>query len=223
MKKSLLFLIGLSVISLVGYVVGVYILATLVERFPRIGPFVFVDTHGSSTFNIRSAALQPAAFMAVVACCLAFEVACLGLDQSSLKRLLDSASASTRVDLFYTVLRLAGGFNVLVFIFSFGTLFWFVNQVHHFLHIGFLQHVHSFVIQFLLVCLINTFIGYWGHRLMHTRWLWEIHKVHHAAEEMNIITTFRNHPIEQVIMSVLNAFPVAMLGELPRSSSLSMR
>jgi sterol desaturase/sphingolipid hydroxylase (fatty acid hydroxylase superfamily) len=212
MKKSLFILVGLGMLSLLGYVVGVYFLSAMVSHFPAVGPFVFVDTHGTAAFSLRTAALQPAAFITVVAGCLAFDAVCLGLEESSLKRLLDNASASTRVDLFYTVLRLIGGFNVLVFIFSFGTLFWFVNQIHRVLHISFLQHVHSYVIQFALICLINTFIGYWAHRLMHTRWLWEIHKVHHAAEEMNIVTTFRNHPIEQLIMSVLNAFPVALLG-----------
>jgi sterol desaturase/sphingolipid hydroxylase (fatty acid hydroxylase superfamily) len=45
--------------------------------------------------------------------------------------------------------------------------------------------------------------------------MWEIHKVHHAAEEMNIVTPFRNHPIDHMVMTVLNAFPVAILGASP--------
>jgi sterol desaturase/sphingolipid hydroxylase (fatty acid hydroxylase superfamily) len=212
MKKSLAFLIALSLISLAGYVVGVYVLCAIVRHHPQVGPFVFVDTHGGTAFTFRGAVMQPAAFMGVMALCLAFDAACLGLEQSSLKRLLDCSSNSTRVDLFYTILRIAGGFNVLVFIFSFGTMIWVVNQIHRVLHVAILTHVHSYVIQFAIVMLINTFLGYWSHRFMHTRWMWEIHKVHHAAEEMNIITTFRNHPIEQLIMSLINAFPVALLG-----------
>jgi sterol desaturase/sphingolipid hydroxylase (fatty acid hydroxylase superfamily) len=106
----------------------------------------------------------------------------------------------------------SGGINVLVFVFSFGSLFWVVNQIHRFLHVDILTYVHSYVIQFAVVCLINTFIGYWAHRFMHLPWMWEIHKVHHAAEEMNLVTTFRNHPVEQLLMSILNAFPVALLG-----------
>lgn len=215
MKKPLVFLIALSVVSLCGYVAGVYILSVLVRHFPSVGPFVFVDTHGGTAFTLTGAALQPVSYMGVMAICLAFDAACLGLEQSSLRRLLDCSSKSARVDLFYTVLRLAGGFNVLVFVFSFGTLIWFVNQIHRVLHIGVLHHLHSYVLQFVLVCLINTFVSYWAHRLMHTKWMWEIHKVHHAAEEMNVITSFRNHPIEQLIMSVLNAVPVALLGASP--------
>ena len=214
--KQLAFLIALSVLSLLGYVAGVYLLVVIVKHYPWVSPFVFMDTHGGALFSLRGAALQPAAFMGVTAACLAFDAACVGLSQSSLKRLLEATtSASTRVDLFYTVLRLIGGFNVLVFIFSFGTLIWLVNQIHRVLHIGILHHVHSYTIQFAVVCLINTFIGYWTHRLMHTRWMWELHKVHHSAEEMNIITNFRSHPIEQLTVTLSNAFPVALLGASP--------
>jgi sterol desaturase/sphingolipid hydroxylase (fatty acid hydroxylase superfamily) len=212
MKKSLAFLIALAVLSVMGYVVGVYVLCALVRHYPAVGPFVFVDTHGGTAFTLRGAALQPMAFMGAIGFCLAFDAACSGLDQSSLKRLAEHSSNSSRVDLFYVILRIAGGFNILVFLFSFGTMIWIVNHIHHVLHIGILGHIHSYVIQFVIVYVINTFIGYWSHRMMHTRWMWEIHKVHHAAEEMNMVTNFRNHPIEQLIMSILNAFPVALLG-----------
>ncbi len=215
MKKSLAFLLIFSTLSLSTYVTGVYALGVIVGHFPKLSPFVFVDTHGSSSFSLGTAVLQPGGFLAVIAVCLAFEAICLGLDRSALKRLLEGGSASTRVDLFYTALRLAGGLNLLIFVFSFGTLFWLVNQIHRVLHIGFLQHIHSIVLQFGIVYLVNTFVAYWGHRLMHTRLLWEIHKVHHAAEEMNIVTPFRNHPIELVVMTILNAFPVAVLGASP--------
>jgi len=215
MKKSLAFLLTLTLLSVSSYVTGVYALGLIVRHVPALAPFVFVDTHGGSTFTLSSALLQPIGFLAVVAVCLALEAICLGLDQSALKRLIDGGSASTRVDLFYTVLRLAGGLNVLIFVFSFGTLFWLVNQIHRVLHIDFLQHVHSIILQFGIVFLVNTFIAYWGHRLMHSHWLWEIHKVHHAAEEMNIVTPFRNHPIELVVTTLLNAFPVAVLGASP--------
>jgi sterol desaturase/sphingolipid hydroxylase (fatty acid hydroxylase superfamily) len=212
MKKAL-FLTAVATLSILGYAVGVYALCEIVKHFPAVGPFVFIDSHGGSEFGLKSTLLQPMAFMAAMAICLAFDLFLLGMDQSSLKRLLDCASASSKVDRFYVILRLVGGINVLVFVFSFGTLFWVINQVHRFCHgIAVLGYVHSWVLQFLIVVLINTLIGYWAHRLMHTKWMWEIHKVHHAAEEMNLVTTFRNHPVEQMMMSILYAAPVALLG-----------
>jgi sterol desaturase/sphingolipid hydroxylase (fatty acid hydroxylase superfamily) len=215
MKKPMAFLLLVWVLSIGSYIGGVYAIAALVRYYPSLAPFVFVDTHGTSSLSFGAAALQPGGFLAVLLFCLVLDAICLGMDKSALKRLLDGATASTRVDLFYMVLRLAGGLNVLVFVFSFGSLFWVVNQIHHSLHISILSHVHSVLIQFGIVVLVNTFVAYWGHRLMHTRWLWELHKVHHAAEEMNIVTPFRNHPIELVMTSFLNAFPVALLGASP--------
>jgi sterol desaturase/sphingolipid hydroxylase (fatty acid hydroxylase superfamily) len=214
-KRSLVFFLTLSVLSFSTYVTGVYALAAIVRHFPAVGPFVFVDTHGSWNFTLASALLQPAGFLGVIAVCLALEAICLGLDRSALARLVNRDSPSTRVDLFYTILRLTGGLNVLIFVFSFGTLFWVVNQIHRVLHIGVLANVHSIILQFGIVYLVNTFVAYWGHRFMHTPWMWKIHMVHHAAEEMNVVTPFRNHPIELVVMTILNAFPVALLGASP--------
>src|SRR5580692_10781495 len=86
-KKSLAFVLTLTVLSVSAYVTGVYALGLIVQHFPALAPFVFVDTHGSSAFTLRSAALQPIGFLGVIAVCLALEAICLGLDQSALKRL----------------------------------------------------------------------------------------------------------------------------------------
>jgi sterol desaturase/sphingolipid hydroxylase (fatty acid hydroxylase superfamily) len=214
-RKASVAFVALLVVSLASYIGGVYVLSAMVRHWPSIGPFIFVDTHGSSSFSFWSAVLQPGAFMAVLFLCLAFEAGSVGLEKSAISRLLAGASASTRVDLFYIAMRFAGGFNVLAFVFSFGSVFWLANQTHRVLHIAFLHHVHSYVIQFGVVYLVNTFLAYWGHRLMHTKWMWEIHKVHHAADEMNLVTSFRNHPIDQIINMLLNAFSVALLGASP--------
>ena len=51
---------------------------------------------------------------------------------------------------------------------------------------------------------------YLAHRLFHrVPWLWEFHKVHHSAEQLNPITLFRMHPVDLfltgLIVSVLSA------------------
>jgi sterol desaturase/sphingolipid hydroxylase (fatty acid hydroxylase superfamily) len=215
MKKTLTILILIWVLAILSYVAGVYALTLIVRYVPALGPIVFVDSHGNSAFTLKSALLVPGGFMAVMLFCLAFDALCLGMDNSAIKRLVDGNSSSARVDRFYIILRLAGGLNVLIFVFSFGTLFWVVNHIHRHLNIAVLSHIHNWALQFLVVYLVNTLVAYWGHRLMHTPWFWEVHKVHHAAEEMNVVTPFRNHPVELVITTVMNAFPVALLGASP--------
>jgi sterol desaturase/sphingolipid hydroxylase (fatty acid hydroxylase superfamily) len=42
-----------------------------------------------------------------------------------------------------------------------------------------------------------SFIGvdylyYWNHRLLHTKWLWRVHLVHHTVTDMDILGTSRN-------------------------------
>ena len=41
-----------------------------------------------------------------------------------------------------------------------------------------------FAIRFLLFLLITDFFVYWAHRLMHTRYVWRIHKWHHSPPYM---------------------------------------
>jgi sterol desaturase/sphingolipid hydroxylase (fatty acid hydroxylase superfamily) len=207
--------LALLVVSFASYIGSVYLLSQLVKHWPALSPFVFVDTHGNAAFSLWGAALQPGALLAVLGLCLAFEASSIGLEKSAINRLVSGASASTRVDWFYIILRLTGGINLLAFVFSFGTLFWLANQIHRVLHIAILHHVHSFIIQFAIVYLMNTFVAYWGHRFMHTRMMWEIHKVHHAADEMNLVTCIRNHPIDSIVNGLLNAFSVALLGASP--------
>jgi sterol desaturase/sphingolipid hydroxylase (fatty acid hydroxylase superfamily) len=214
-RKSAAAMIGLLIVSFASYVGGVLLLCAIVKHWPGLGPFVFIDTHGKDSFELWSAALQPGALLAVLAFCFAIEAGCIGFERSALNRLFSGESASARVDLFYIALRMTGGINVLAFAFSFGTLFWLTNHIHRVLHVAILNHVHSYIVQFAIVYLINTFLAYWGHRFMHTRLMWEIHKVHHAAEEMNLVTSIRNHPIDQAIMTLINAFSVALLGAAP--------
>ncbi|MGC4033425.1 MAG: sterol desaturase family protein [Tepidisphaeraceae bacterium] len=215
MTKRALLIAGIWLMSIVSYGAGVFALCELVKHFPALGPFVFVSTHGDQSFSLKGAIIQPGAFLAVILFSLAVEAFCLGFEDSAIKRLLDGKSDSSKVDVFYVTLKLLGGINVLAFTFSFGTLFWVVNRIHAFIEIDVLKYIDSNIIQFGIVYLINTFVAYWHHRIMHTKWMWELHKVHHAAEEMNVVTPLRNHPIDHIIGSLMNAVPVALLGAKP--------
>jgi sterol desaturase/sphingolipid hydroxylase (fatty acid hydroxylase superfamily) len=61
---------------------------------------------------------------------------------------------------------------------------------------------------FIVFYILSSFIGYWGHRLMHWRWFWQLHRFHHAATDLNILTTFRVNPAEAltVLPAVLPFF-----------------
>ena len=58
---------------------------------------------------------------------------------------------------------------------------------------------------------LGDFIGYWRHRLEHTRWLWPTHAIHHSDEEMTWLTLNRFHPINRITTTLIDStFLVAM-------------
>jgi len=49
---------------------------------------------------------------------------------------------------------------------------------------------------FLAYFLASHFVGYWVHRLYHTKLFWHLHRFHHSAPELNFLTFYRVHPAE---------------------------
>lgn len=64
-----------------------------------------------------------------------------------------------------------------------------------------------------LYWVLGDFIHYWVHRLEHS-WapLWAIHSVHHSQEEMSFVSTFRMHPLEQLLNNLVMVVPLLIIG-----------
>jgi sterol desaturase/sphingolipid hydroxylase (fatty acid hydroxylase superfamily) len=58
----------------------------------------------------------------------------------------------------------------------------------------------------------GDFIGYWRHRLEHTRFLWPAHAVHHSDTEMTWLALFRFHPINRITTFVIDNSFLLILG-----------
>ena len=62
-----------------------------------------------------------------------------------------------------------------------------------------------------LAVFLGDFIGYWRHRLEHTKLLWPTHAIHHSDEEMTWLTLNRFHPINRITTTIIDsAFLMAM-------------
>jgi sterol desaturase/sphingolipid hydroxylase (fatty acid hydroxylase superfamily) len=64
---------------------------------------------------------------------------------------------------------------------------------------------------FAVFYVVTSFIGYWQHRLMHWRGFWQLHRFHHAATELNILTGFRDNPGEAIVNGFVGVLPLVFL------------
>lgn len=59
---------------------------------------------------------------------------------------------------------------------------------------------------------VGDFVGYWRHRLEHSRILWPAHSLHHSDEEMTWFTLFRFHPINRISTAAIDYSVLFLLG-----------
>ena len=52
----------------------------------------------------------------------------------------------------------------------------------------------------IIALVTHDFANYWSHRLMHMRWLWPVHAIHHSDHDVNGLTAYRVHILETVVM-----------------------
>jgi sterol desaturase/sphingolipid hydroxylase (fatty acid hydroxylase superfamily) len=72
------------------------------------------------------------------------------------------------------------------------------------------------VVQLVVVLVLKDFLDWCAHNLLHrVPWLWELHKVHHSLEELDIAGTFRFHWIELIFTGAIFWF-LAWLGASQR-------
>ncbi len=70
-------------------------------------------------------------------------------------------------------------------------------------------------LQALLIVFVGDFIGYWSHRVFHSRRLWPFHAVHHSSEELDWLSSVRLHPVNDIASRVCQAVPFVLLGFSP--------
>lgn len=64
----------------------------------------------------------------------------------------------------------------------------------------------------LVPLLVYDFFYYWFHRFQHTwPWFWEVHKLHHTDEALNVTTGGRHHWLEEGFRAFLILTPMAVL------------
>jgi sterol desaturase/sphingolipid hydroxylase (fatty acid hydroxylase superfamily) len=60
--------------------------------------------------------------------------------------------------------------------------------------------------------IVSDFVGYWRHRLEHTRFLWPSHSVHHSDTTMTWLALLRFHPINRLSTFIIDNSILILLG-----------
>lgn len=147
-------------------------------------------------------------------CCLfIYEMSHMGWQNSSLRRLFVKPSMSALTDLVCCILYITNLRLYMAVLLSFGLAPLVPNFIRYYLGYDLLSKIENPIISFFIILLISDFIGYWKHRLNHEiKCLWELHKFHHSATELNMITTHRLHPLNGAISNLIFCLPVAIAG-----------
>jgi sterol desaturase/sphingolipid hydroxylase (fatty acid hydroxylase superfamily) len=74
-------------------------------------------------------------------------------------------------------------------------------------------------LQGLVVILLSDLLGYWIHRAFHSPLLWPLHSVHHSSKNLDWLSNYRNHPLNDLIQMLLQILPFIFLG-LPMVAAL---
>ncbi len=155
---------------------------------------------------------MPIGVLGLTGMCLIAEAGLLGYGKSTLKSILDDDQPSVRTDFLFLLFRVSGLMMVFGLIFSLGGLYVAADYIETALDFAVVGTIDSFALQFLAMALLFSFMNYWFHRLLHTKLFWEIHKVHHSAENYNVLLPYRNHPVDFIFATFYAAAVFAVLG-----------
>jgi sterol desaturase/sphingolipid hydroxylase (fatty acid hydroxylase superfamily) len=159
----------------------------------------------------------------VVALVLVAEIFFVGWRGSSLFRLTFIRSKSAVVDALNFVLALTNSLVFLQIAFTLGAslitakfIAW-VSSHYGWSRVALPSHgIIEIAESFVIFWLITSFVQYWGHRLMHTPLFWHVHRFHHAATELNMVTNFRQHPLESVAVGFFSLVSPLIFFDVPK-------
>ena len=174
----------------------------------------FATAHRDIAFYVLLALILtiPARVIALVSAYL-LELLLVGWHRSSLKMLCEP-HASVRLDVLSILVTLLLPHRQLGYLLSFGLLY--VVDVYGAKHldISLTHFLPVWGLQVLCLLLFQSCLQYWMHRMEHAiPALWALHKFHHSADRMSILTSARGTHLIKGVEAGLVAIPMGLLTE----------
>jgi len=139
-------------------------------------------------------------------------------EDTAFYRLFIRRSASAKIDIFSHLLQFLGLAFFLEVILTFGVSFGvarlasYTSAELHWARIPLpANNIPEIAFSFFVYFLTDHFVGYWVHRLYHTKLFWHLHRFHHSAPELNFITFYRVHPAETFTRVLFFISPLTIL------------
>jgi sterol desaturase/sphingolipid hydroxylase (fatty acid hydroxylase superfamily) len=165
---------------------------------------------GIPLYLLLSLLLAIPASIVTPAAAFLFEWLLVGWSRSSLKTLWE-ARASVKLDALSIAMTLLP-LGRLGYVLSFGLLFAIDAHLLQPANLSLTRFLPFWGIQVTCLLLFQSFISYWVHRLEHTiPALWALHKFHHSADAMSILTAERRTQLTKGVEEVLLFIPLALL------------
>jgi sterol desaturase/sphingolipid hydroxylase (fatty acid hydroxylase superfamily) len=142
-------------------------------------------------------------------CAYLIEGAVLGWRNSSLRN-LSEASGSVRLDVLCVVLEQLS-LKRLGYVLSLGLLYVLETRSTQPLTLLPAHLPPSWGLQVGCLLLLGSLISYWVHRLEHSiPALWALHKFHHSADRMSVLTSHRQTDFTRTVEQALATFPLLL-------------
>ena len=205
-RQKILVLLALSLLT---YFFLLWSLSYLYRKFEIVRPWVDLSLAEMNWGLI----VAPFLGLAATSFCILLERFLMRDKRSTFYLFLVSNKPNNSIknDLFYLFLRISGLTMLMGFLLSGGSFYLTTNYIKQ--HFSFNLINDLSLIQQVAALVVFESVGFYlSHRLMHTRLLWEIHKVHHAATEYNVLLPYRNHPVDYWLGGVVLTFFHALAG-----------
>ncbi len=170
----------------------------LLALYPEIRSFLpasFLDLLHVGKWQQLS---YPMAILVAVGLIFLLEILFLGWKGSSLYQFCCKLDRSLKFDLVYYFLRISGLLEVIIVLSTFGFCYYFFNT-------GQLNPKEPLFGDYgpMIFILTLDFIQYWAHRLCHSQLVWPLHRPHHTAKQMSVLTSFRFNPLEISLITLI--------------------
>ncbi|MBS1622879.1 MAG: sterol desaturase family protein [Bacteroidetes bacterium] len=148
----------------------------------------------------------------VTAACLVIEAISVGWRRSSMYQLATRGRVLHN-DVFSFLFFLTGLTQLAGLLFYAGIFYFIYGQVMKHVNFHLIASIPSVPLQFFIMLLITDLRDYVIHYYRHhLGWVWELHRFHHSAEDMTILTSFRSHAAEGVLTDFFSMIVFVIMG-----------